>query len=180
MTFTRFTISLASIGLLFFAASAAYSDDEKPAPIPGRQMMSEQERDQYRTAMQALQTEEERAALRKSHQKAMQSRAREQGVELRDGAGPRGRERMGAAGNNEQRGRGRGLMTAEEKKQQHTKMRSATSPEERERLRNENHEKMKKRAHEVGEELPDKTNPRGGPDNKGQGKGQGQGRGASR
>ena len=62
MNFKRLTISLAAIGVLLFAASAAYSDDQEKAPIPGRQMMSEQERDQYRTAMQALKTEEERAA----------------------------------------------------------------------------------------------------------------------
>jgi hypothetical protein len=172
MNFKRLTISLAAIGLLLFAASAAYSDDEETAPIPGRQMMSEQERDQYRTAMQALKTEEERAAVRKSHQKEMQSRAREQGVELREGAGPRGRGKMGAAGNDGQRTRGRGLMTAEEKKQQREKMRSATSDEERKRLRDENHEKMKARAHERGEQLSDEPNPRGGP-----GKGHGEGRG---
>jgi hypothetical protein len=162
MNFKQLTIPIAAIGLLLFATPVAYSDDEETTPIPGRQMMSEQERDQYRTAMQALQTEEERAALRKSHQKAMQSRARDRGVELREGAGPRGRGNMAAGASDGQPLRGRDLMTAEEKKQQRERMRSASSDEERKRHRDENHEKMKKRALDRGEELRDKPNARGG------------------
>ena len=175
MSIRRFTISLAAMGLMIFAVTVAHAEDEDTVPISGRELMTEQERDQYRTAMQALETEEERAALRKSHQKEMKSRAREQGVELRDGGGRMGHGNKGAAAGDEGRHRGRDLMTKEEHKQQREKMRSATSAEERKRRRNENHDKMKQRARERGEELPDKPNPSGGPD-----KVRGQGRGRAR
>jgi hypothetical protein len=50
---------------------------------------------------------------------------------------------------------GRQIMTPEEKAQQRTKMRNATSTEEREKVRSEHHEEMKARAKEQGVTLPD-------------------------
>lgn len=66
---------------------------------------------------------------------------------------------------------GRAMMTDQERDEQRAKMRSATSNEEREQIRAEHHKKMKERAEERGERLPDA--PR-------QGMGGGQGMGGRR
>jgi len=47
------------------------------------------------------------------------------------------------------------LMTQEERAEYRTKMRNATTTEERERIRNEHHELMKARAKEQGVTIPD-------------------------
>jgi len=55
---------------------------------------------------------------------------------------------------------GRQLMTDEERNAQRAKMRSST-PEEKEKVRAEHHEKMKERAKEQGATLPDNPPARG-------------------
>ena len=56
---------------------------------------------------------------------------------------------------------GRKLMTDEERSEQRTKMQSAASREEKEKIRAEHHEKMKERAKKKGVTLPDNP-PAGG------------------
>ena len=90
MSLRQLATSLAAAGLLLGAASGAFAQAEE-APIVGRQLMTEQERDEYRAAMRSSKTEEERAAMREQHQKKMQNRARERGEELPDQPTPRGR-----------------------------------------------------------------------------------------
>ena len=66
------------------------------------------------------------------------------------------------------------LMTQQERQEFRTRMRNAASAEEREQIRNEHHEQMRKRAAEMGVELPEQPPARGG---KGMGPGQGMGPG---
>ncbi len=51
--------------------------------------------------------------------------------------------------------RGSQIMTQQERAEHRVKMRSAKSREERERIRREHHEEMKKRAKERGAKIPD-------------------------
>lgn len=71
---------------------AAKPGAEKPLPIYGSQLMTQQERDEYRAKMRAAKTPEAREALRAEHHQAMQARAKERGVTLPDqprtGSGP--------------------------------------------------------------------------------------------
>jgi len=90
MRLGRFATLLVAAGLLFLSASAAPAQEDE-TPMMGRHLMTEEERDQYRTAMPALRVQEERDAIRAKHQKEMRARAKEQGVELSDGPGRRGR-----------------------------------------------------------------------------------------
>ena len=190
MTLKQLAISLFAAGLVWLGASGALAQvaqnaQEEKTPIMGKQLMTQEERDQYRIAMRALKTEEERAAMRARHHQDMLERAREQGVEIselpgpgegRRGAGPRDN---GSAARGEGRGQGRGrsLMTPEERKQFRKEMRSKTTNEERAQLRKENHEKMRERARERGIELPAEPRQRGGGGGRGQGQRQGQGQG---
>ena len=197
MTLKQLAISLSAAGLVWLAASGALAQDVQKAqdaqnaqvektPIMGKQLMTQEERDQYRIAMRALKTEEERAAMRARHHQDMLERAREQGVEIselpgpgegRRGAGPRDNGRA-ARGEGRGQGRGRSLMTPEERKQFRKEMRSKTTDEERAQLRKENHEKMRERARERGIELPAEPRQRGGGGGgRGQGQRQGQGQG---
>ena len=72
---------------------------------------------------------------------------------------------------------GRELMTGEERNAQRTKMRSATTKEEREKVRAEHHEEMKEHAKEQGASIPDKPPVRGQGTGQGGGMGTGQGGG---
>lgn len=62
-------------------ASTAYSQEP---PIYGSQLMTEQERLEYRERMRAATTEEEREQIRLEHHAQMQERASERGIELPD------------------------------------------------------------------------------------------------
>jgi len=187
MKLRQLSILLAVAGMLLCSTFGALAQEEpeEKASVMGWQMMSEQERDQYRTAMRALETEQERTAMRAKHQKEMRSRAKEQGIELAEPrGGPRGR---GAGAGGEGRGRGRDLMTPEEKAQRREENRSKVSPEERERARNEHRQRMRERAGKRGFDVPDEPMGRGGAGRgqgqgprEGQGQSQGPGRGGTR
>ena len=75
---------------------------------------------------------------------------------------------------------GRELMTNEERMEHRNNMRSAKTAEERERIQNEHHERMKIRAKERGVTLPDEPLVKGGRMGSGQGTGQGKGQGRGR
>jgi hypothetical protein len=66
--------------------------------VYGSQLMTPQERNEYQARMRAAKTAQERQQIRMEHHKAMQERARQQGVTLPDkppaaggGMGPGGR-----------------------------------------------------------------------------------------
>jgi hypothetical protein len=70
----------ATLGLSLGAAFAA--DD--PAPIYGSQLMTEQERLEYRNTLRNAKTSEEREQFRQQHHERMLLRAKEKGVILPD------------------------------------------------------------------------------------------------
>lgn len=90
----------------FLAAAPVGAADTTPAPgsstrkaqpaeqIYGSQLMTDAERDAYRTKMRSAKTQAERDQLRTDHHAAMQARAKERGVTLPDT--PRTPPRSGA------------------------------------------------------------------------------------
>ncbi len=73
-------IVLAAISLGLMTASAVAADQ----PIYGSQMMTNQERMEQRTKMNAAKTTQEREQVRLDHHEQMQLRAKERGVALPD------------------------------------------------------------------------------------------------
>lgn len=57
---------------------------QEPQQIYGSQLMTQQERLEYRTQMRAMKTQEERDAFRLQHHQKMQVRAQEKGMTLPD------------------------------------------------------------------------------------------------
>jgi hypothetical protein len=77
------------------AVSAQPADQPAPKsePIYGYQLMTPQERDEYRAKMRNARSAGERQAIRDEHHSAMQARAKERGLTLPDrprGTGPYG------------------------------------------------------------------------------------------
>lgn len=58
--------------------------------IYGSQLMTSQERNEYRNRMRTAKTEQERERIRSEHHARMQERAKEKGVTLPDNPPPRG------------------------------------------------------------------------------------------
>lgn len=86
-----------TLGAVAGMATAAEQSTDRPAvksePIYGYQMMTPQERDEYRAKMRNAASAAERQAIRDEHHAAMAARAKERGFTLPDrptGAGPRG------------------------------------------------------------------------------------------
>ena len=79
----------------------AQSDDQ---PVYGSQLMSDQERQTYRSQMRNAATPEERERIRTEHHEQMQKRAKEQGVTLPEMP----RQGMGQ-GQGMQQGQGQGM-----------------------------------------------------------------------
>jgi len=78
--------SMAAIGLVVvLAAGPANTASAQEAPVYGSQLMTEQERLEYRERMRAARTPEEREQIRLDHHARMQERAEEMGVTLPDG-----------------------------------------------------------------------------------------------
>jgi len=65
-------------------------DQTRDNQIYGSQLMTQQERNEYRARMRAAKTEQEREQIRNEHHKQMQVRAKERGVTLPDVPPPRG------------------------------------------------------------------------------------------
>jgi hypothetical protein len=93
--------NIAAIGLavLVLVAGPTSSVYGQEPPIYGSQLMTEQERAEYRDRMRAATSEQEREQIRQEHHARMQERAEERGVMLPDqppvtgmqrGAGPGG------------------------------------------------------------------------------------------
>lgn len=159
-------IALAAAALLAGAPALALAQ-QSPPPAPqsfrayGQQLMTPEERDALRKQMQEAKTPEERAKIRDEHRALMQKRAAEQGIELRGGAG-------------EPRLYGSQLMTPAERQAYIDKMRSAKTPEERLKLRDEHRAEMQKRAKEKGITLSEPRGPGAGRGAKGAYGGRGQ------
>lgn len=111
-------------GLMVSVASAAFAQgqagDQSQSPMQtqgggeqifGSQMMSAEERQEYRERMQSATTAEERERIRAEHHERMMDRAQEQGVTLPD-MPPEHGQRMGPGGGmgpGEGRGPGGGM-----------------------------------------------------------------------
>ena len=104
-----FTIRILTASLLLaFAPLPVHAEDQTQTQtqqttqtVYGWQLMTEQERMEYRQQMRALKTEEERQQFRLEHHKAMQVRANERGMTLPDepmGPGPGGGMGPGGGG----------------------------------------------------------------------------------
>jgi hypothetical protein len=72
-----------SVSALSGALAQAPAKDNAP-PIYGSQLMTQQERTEYRNRMSQAKTAEERERLRQEHHRQMQARAQERGITLPD------------------------------------------------------------------------------------------------
>jgi hypothetical protein len=81
---------MAASAALAFPAGALLAAETTDAPIYGSQLMTQQERLEYRTRMQSAKTLEERERVRAEHHALMTERARERGVALPDEPPARG------------------------------------------------------------------------------------------
>jgi preprotein translocase subunit SecD len=104
--------------------------------IYGHQLMSAEERSQYRDRLQKAANDREWARIRAEHQRDIQARARAQGVDLEPPI------------------HGQHMMTMEERARFVTRMQEAQGEAEREMIRNEHHEFIRNRARELGMEEP--------------------------
>jgi hypothetical protein len=120
-------------------SSPGRSDSRGPAgdtDIYGSQMMTAEERSQYRETLNQAQNDAERAMIREEHQRTMQDRARSQGTDL---APPI---------------YGQHMMTMEEQQRFTRRMQDAASDGEREVIRNEHRQFIQQRARELGIDVP--------------------------
>jgi hypothetical protein len=99
-----FVLFILVIFLFLFTGSALAADQEpaqervqKQEQIYGSQLMTQQERAEYRTKMRSAKTAEEREQIRKEHHERMKERAAEHGVTLTEEPSARGRG-MGPCG----------------------------------------------------------------------------------
>ncbi|WP_024852203.1 hypothetical protein [Hydrogenovibrio kuenenii] len=95
------TLLVSALACTFSVFSAnAFAAPPPPPPVYGGQLMTQQERNAYRTKMQSAQTQEERNQIRNEHHKQMQERAKAQGITLPDNPpenrGPGNRMRPGS------------------------------------------------------------------------------------
>ena len=89
---------------------AAQSDDQ----VFGRELMTQQELQQHRETMRNLNTDAERAKYRQLHHERMMERARERGVELRNGMGQGSGQGMGKGqGMGQKNGQGMGMQNGQ-------------------------------------------------------------------
>ena len=73
---------------------------QKQEHVYGSQMMTEQERNEYRARMQAAKTNEEREQIRMEHHERMRDRAKSQGLSMPDSPPPKGGGMGGGKGKN--------------------------------------------------------------------------------
>lgn len=74
---------------LSLSAGLTFAADQQQQ-IYGSQLMTQQERNEYRTKMRAAKTAEEREQIRKEHHERMKERAKAQGLTLPDEPPARG------------------------------------------------------------------------------------------
>jgi len=73
---------------------------QEQGQVYGSQMMTEQERNEYRTRMQSAKTNEEREQIRMEHHERMRDRAKSQGLSMPDSPPPKGGGMGGGKGKN--------------------------------------------------------------------------------
>lgn len=108
--------------------------------IYGHEMMSAEERNQYRERLNAAQSDKEWAQLRAEHQVEMQTRARSQGSELNPPVF------------------GEHMMTAKERNRYEDRLSRANSDAQRNRIREEHQILIQERARELGIDPPSALN----------------------
>lgn len=93
------TLSMSALtGALMLASGVALAADQertqqqvqKPEQVYGSQLMTQQERVEYRSRMRAAKTAEEREQVRMEHHERMKDRAKQRGVTLPDEPSARG------------------------------------------------------------------------------------------
>jgi hypothetical protein len=108
--------------------------------IYGHEMMSAEERNQYRERLNAAQSDKKWAQLRAEHQVEMQTRARSQGIELNPPVF------------------GEHLMTTKERNRYEDRLSRANSDAQRNRIREEHQILIQERARELGIDPPSALN----------------------
>jgi hypothetical protein len=116
-------------------------DQLRDRDIYGSQLMTREERREYRNRIEAMQSVQEWARFRAEHQNRMMARARERNVNL------------------DPLYYGQQLMTDQERERLRERLRNASTEQERERVRNENREQMQQRARENQIPLPELGTP---------------------
>ncbi len=111
-------------------------------------LLTAEERERFRNEMRNAKTTEERTRVRAEHQKIIQDRAREMGIEPPSSAGvadvqARARYMLMT------------MLTEQERLQFMNRIHLAKSPEERERIRTEMHEQARERARAMGVDVPE-------------------------
>ena len=182
--------------LITILSGVAYAQEDEQT-VYGWQLMTEQERTEFRGQMRNMKTEEERQAFRYDHHERMEERAKKMGVKLSDepgeyrkgmrkgpkdgyGMGPKDGSGMGPKDGSVY---GWQLMTEQERTEFRGQMRNMKTEEERQAFRYDHHERMEERAKKMGVKLSDepgeyKKGMRRGPqDGSGMGPGYGSGKG---
>lgn len=111
-------------------------DHIRDQDIYGGNLMSAEEREQYRDRLRSAQSDREWAQIRAEHQQEIQARARAQGIDLEPPV------------------YGQHMMTMEERARYVTRMQEAQGETEREMIRNEHREFIRQRARELGVDDP--------------------------
>ena len=147
----RLLIPAATLVAALSMPMLAGAQDPDPAPIYGSELMTQQERLEYRQRMQSAQGPEEQERIRAEHHEQMQQRAREQGVDLpeappaRGGAGT-GMGPGGGPGMNQGQGMGPNsdnpMRDGGYREEHRDRMRDSDSADERQRIQQERQERM--------------------------------------
>lgn len=111
-------------------------DRLRDADSYGAELMTPEEREQYRQRLQAAQTEQQWAQVRAQHERQMQARAEQRGVDLPPAI------------------YGQFMMTAREQERYRERVESARNERRKARIRAEHEEQMRSRARQLGVELP--------------------------
>ncbi len=82
---------LPALGTVAYAADQDRTQTRDQDQIYGSQLMTQQERNEYRNRMRAAKTQQEREQIRKEHHEQMKVRAQEKGMTLPDEPPARGR-----------------------------------------------------------------------------------------
>lgn len=146
-----------SAALMVVAGAAmltgAMAQQQPDAAIYGSQLMTTQERLQYREQLRQARTTQEREQIRAQHHREMQKRARRMGVSL-PGTVPvqpaRARQRSRATDIY-----GSEMMTTRERLRYRERLRNARTEKERQQIRLQHRELMRQRARDWGLPRPD-------------------------
>lgn len=101
-------LAIATLISLPLIAGAQPSTQASSEPIYGSQLMSQQERDQYRQRMRDAQTTQERDRIRQEHHDQMKDRAKAQGKTLPENPPPYGKGQGWGPGHGKGHGPGYG------------------------------------------------------------------------